>query len=408
MSVETDVHEAASGKASNRLPFAVYLLAFSLFAMGSAEFLLAGVLPDIADDLNISLSSAGALISAFAIGVVIGGPPLAVLTLRWPRRTTLVVSQVVFALAVGIGILTDNFTVLMVTRFLAGLAYAGFWAVAAVTAIGLVTPDRTARASGVVVSGLSIAMVGGGPAGALLSHFTGWRGGFWAVVVLTLIGAISTAIAVPATRAAEEPSVRRELRTMRQPQLWVVYAATLLSTAAYMITYNYLAAFLTDTTGIDSVWVPPILVLFGVGAFVGISVGGRIADGRPHHALLIGAGGILVTSILLALLAESAISVVVLVLLLGVAGFVLNPAIYGRVFTVAAEAPTLAGATAVSMFQLGISIVPVIAGIALGAGAGLTSIPWLGAVLAAITIPVVLMDRTMARNRARSAATGEN
>ncbi|MFH9263106.1 Cmx/CmrA family chloramphenicol efflux MFS transporter [Streptomyces sp. NPDC017546] len=408
MSVETDVHEPASGKASNRLPFAVYLLAFSLFAMGSAEFLLAGVLPDIADDLNISLSSAGALISAFAIGVVIGGPPLAVLTLRWPRRTTLVVSQVVFALAVGIGILTDNFTVLMVTRFIAGLAYAGFWAVAAVTAIGLVTPDRTARASGVVVSGLSIAMVGGGPAGALLSHFTGWRGGFWAVVVLTLIGAISTAIAVPATRAAEEPSVRRELRTMRQPQLWVVYAATLLSTAAYMITYNYLAAFLTDTTGIDSVWVPPILVLFGVGAFVGISVGGRIADGRPHHALLIGAGGILVTSVLLALLAESAISVVVLVLLLGVAGFVLNPAIYGRVFTVAAEAPTLAGATAVSMFQLGISIVPVIAGIALGAGAGLTSIPWLGAVLAAITIPVVLMDRTMARNRARSAATGEN
>ncbi|MEV6250423.1 Cmx/CmrA family chloramphenicol efflux MFS transporter [Streptomyces sp. NPDC051742] len=408
MSVEAEVQPTASGKAGDRLPFAVYLLAFSLFAMGSAEFLLAGVLPDIADDLKISLSSAGALISAFAIGVVIGGPPLAVLTLRWPRRTTLVVSQVVFAVSVAVGIVTDNFTVLLVTRFLAGLAYAGFWAVAAVTAIGLVTPDRTARASGVVVSGLSIAMVGGGPAGALLSHFTGWRGGFWAVVALTVLGAVSTAVAVPVTRAAQEPSVRRELRTMRQPQLWVVYAATLLSTAAYMISYNYLAAFLTDTTGIDSVWVPPILVLFGVGAFVGLSIGGRIADGRPHHALLIGAGGILVTSVLLALLAESAVAVVVLVLLLGVAGFILNPAIYGRVFTVAAEAPTLAGATAVSMFQLGISIVPVLAGIALGAGAGLTSIPWLGAGLAVLTIPVVLIDRTMARNRARSSPTGEN
>ncbi|MGW6603189.1 Cmx/CmrA family chloramphenicol efflux MFS transporter [Streptomyces sp. NPDC055036] len=402
MSVQPDV-QAASGKASDRLPFAVYLLAFSLFAMGSAEFLLAGVLPDIAEDLKISLSSAGALISAFAIGVVIGGPPLAVLTLRWPRRTTLVASQVVFAVAVAIGIVTDNFTVLLVTRFLAGLAYAGFWAVAAVTAIGLVIPDRTARASGVVVSGLSIAMVGGGPAGALLSHFTGWRGGFWAVVALTVLGAVSTAVAVPATRAAEEPSVRRELRTMRQPQLWVVYVATLLSTAAYMISYNYLAAFLTDTTGIDSVWVPPILVLFGIGAFIGLSIGGRIADGRPHHALLIGAGGILVTSVLLALLARSAVAVVILVLLLGVAGFVLNPAIYGRVFTVAAEAPTLAGSTAVSMFQLGISTVPVLAGVALGAGAGLTSIPWLGAGLALLTIPVVLIDRTMARNRARSA-----
>ncbi|MET9531350.1 MFS transporter [Streptomyces sp. NPDC006649] len=407
MSVQTEAHEAAARKARDRLPFAVYLLAFSLFAMGSAEFLLAGVLPDIADDLHISLSSAGALISAFAIGVVIGGPPLAVLTLRWPRRITLVISQLTFAVFVAVGLVTDNFTVLIITRFLCGLAYAGFWAVAAVTAIGLVTPERTARASGVVVSGLSIAMVGGGPAGAFLSHFTEWQGGFWAVVALTVLGAVSTAVAIPATGAAQEPSVSRELRTMRQPQLWVVYAATLLSTAAYMISYNYLAAFLTDVTGVDSVWVPPILVLFGVGAFFGLFIGGRIADGRPHHAFLIGAGGILVTSVLLALLADYAVAVIVLVLLLGIAGFVLNPAIYGRVFTVAANAPTLAGATAVSMFQLGISLVPVLAGVALGAGAGLTSIPWIGAGLAVLTIPVVLIDRTMARSRARSPQTSE-
>ncbi|MFI8966901.1 Cmx/CmrA family chloramphenicol efflux MFS transporter [Streptomyces sp. NPDC053493] len=403
-SVRNAAQEAAPRKTSDRLPFAVYLLAFSLFAMGSAEFLLAGVLPDIADDLHISLSSAGALISAFAIGVVIGGPPLAVLTLRWPRRTTLVVSQLTFALCVAVGLLTDDFTVLIVTRFLCGLAYAGFWAVAAVTAIGLVTPDRTARASGVVVSGLSIAMVGGGPAGALLSHFTGWQGGFWAVVALTVLGAVSTVVAVPATRAAEEPSVRRELHTMRKPQLWVVYAATLLSTAAYMISYNYLAAFLTDVTGIDSVWVPAILVLFGIGAFVGLSIGGRISDGRPHHALLVGAGGILVASVLLALLGRHAVAVVPLVLILGVAGFVLNPAIYGRVFSVAAGAPTLAGATAVSMFQLGISLVPVLAGVALGAGAGLTSIPWLGAGIAVLTVPVVLVEKSMARKRAALAA----
>lgn len=408
MSVQTDAHDAAARKAHDRLPFAVYLLAFSLFAMGSAEFLLAGVLPDIADDLHISLSSAGALISAFAIGVVIGGPPLAVLTLRWPRRTTLVISQVAFAVFVAIGLVTDNFTVLIVTRFLCGLAYAGFWAVAAVTAIGLVAPERTARASGVVVSGLSIAMVGGGPAGAFLSHFTGWQGGFWAVVALTVLGAVSTATAVPATKAAQEPSVSRELRTMRQPQLWVVYVATLLSTAAYMISYNYLAALLRDVTGVGSVWVPPILVLFGVGAFFGLFIGGRIADGRPHHALLIGAGGILVTSVLLALLADYAPAVIILVLLLGIAGFVLNPAVYGRVFTVAADAPTLAGATAVSMFQLGISLVPVLAGVALGAGAGLTSIPWIGAGLAVLTVPVVLIDRTLARGRAGGPQTSES
>ncbi|WP_258940361.1 Cmx/CmrA family chloramphenicol efflux MFS transporter [Actinomadura luteofluorescens] len=385
---------SVSGK---RLPLGVYLLAFSLFAMGSAEFLLAGVLPEIADDLRISLSSAGALISAFAAGVVVGGPPLAVLTLRWPRRATLVATQVVFAVSVAVGLVADDYAVLLVTRFLCGLAYAGYWAVAAVTAIGLVTPDRTARASGVVVSGLSLAMVAGGPAGALLGYFTGWRGGFWGVVALTAAGAVLSLLAVPATSADAEPSVRRELRTMGRPRLWVVYAATILSTAAYMISFNYLAAFLTDVTGIPGVWVPAVLALFGVGAFIGLSVGGRIADRRPTHALMAGALGIGACSVLLAVLAGHATAVVPLVVLLGVAGFVLNPAIYGRVFAIAADAPTLAGATTVSAFQLGISIVPALAGAAMNAGAGLTSVTWIGAGLAAAIVPTVLLDRTLSR-----------
>jgi DHA1 family chloramphenicol resistance protein-like MFS transporter len=384
-----------------RLSLGVYLLAFSLFAMGSAEFLVAGVLPAVAGELGITLSSAGALISAFAIGVVIGGPPLAVLTLRWPRRTTLVATQAVFAISVAVGLLTDDYGVLLATRFVCGLAYAGFWAVAVVTAVSLVPLDRTARASGVVVSGLSLAMVAGGPASALLSHFTGWRGGFWAVVALTALGAVLTVAGVPETRANAAPDVRGELRTMRRPQLWLVYAVTLLSTAAYMISYNYLAAFLTGVTGVHSVWVPAILALFGVGAFFGLSVGGRVADRRPFHALLAGAAGIAGASVLLSLLARSDLAVVLLVVGLGIAGFVLNPAIYGRVFTIAAAAPTLAGSTAVSMFQLGISLVPVFAGAALTAGAGLTAIPWIGAGLALLTVPVILADRAL------STAAGE-
>ncbi|MEU3657247.1 Cmx/CmrA family chloramphenicol efflux MFS transporter [Streptomyces sp. NPDC032161] len=397
MSSETEQAAPRLHATHGRLPFGVYLLAFCLFAMGSAEFLVAGVLPAVADDLHITLSSAGALISAFAIGVVIGGPPLAILTLHWPRRTTLIASQAIFAASVAVGLLTDNYTVLIVTRFLCGLAYAGFFAVSTVTAISLVTPDRTARASGVVVSGLSLAMTAGGPAGALISHFTGWRGGFWVVVVLTVLGALSVLFALPATSTSVEPSVRRELSAVRRPQLWIVYAITILSTAAYMISFNYLAAFLTDVTGIRDVWVPVILALFGVGAFIGLSIGGRIADRRPSQALMTGAVGILVCSVLLALLAKYALAVVPLVLLLGIAGFVLNPAIYGRVFTVAWDAPTLAGATSTSALQLGIGLVPVLAGTALGTGVGITSVVWIGAGLAVVTMPVILLDRVMAR-----------
>ncbi|GLW93302.1 MFS transporter [Actinokineospora globicatena] len=397
MSADTTTPVEVAGK---RLPLGVYLLAFSLLAMGSAEFLVAGVLPAIAVDLGISLSAAGALITAFAIAVVIGGPPMAVLTLRWPRRTTLVVTQLVFALAVAVSLVTDNYALILVARFVCGIAYAGFWAVAAVTAISLVPPERTARASGVVVSGLSVAMIAGGPASAMLSHFTGWRGGFWAVFALTVIGAVLTVAAVPATKPAAEPSVRQELRAMKQTRLVAVYVATLLSTASYMISYNYLAPLLTDVTKLDSVWVPAMLTLFGIGAFVGISIGGRISDVRPFHALLIGAVGIAVCSVALAVLAEHDLAVIVIVALMGVAGFVLNPAIYGRVFTLAYAAPTLAGSTAVSMFQLGISLVPVLAGIALSAGASLTAIPWIGAGIAVLTIPAILVDQTLTRRQA--------
>ncbi|WUH99712.1 MFS transporter [Spirillospora sp. NBC_00431] len=399
MSVETTRPRRQRPVSRGRLPLGVYLLAFSLFAMGSAEFLLAGVLPAVADDLRISLSSAGALISAFAIGVVVGGPPFAILTLRWPRRTTLVTTQAVFAAAVAAGLLTDAYVVLLAARFVCGLAYAGYWAVAAVTAIGLVPPDRTARATGVVVSGLGLAMVAGGPAGALLGHFTGWRGGFWGVVALTTAGAVLSLLAMPATSAGEEPSVRRELRVMGRPRLWIVYAIVILSTAAYMVSFNYLAPFLTDVTGVPDVWVPAILALFGIGAFIGLSIGGRIADRWPFHALLTGAIGILATSVLLAILARHALAVVPLVLLLGIAGFVLNPAIYARVFSIASAAPTLAGATTVSAFQLGISLVPVLAGTALDAGAGITSVTWIGAVLAAAVVPAALLDRTASRRR---------
>jgi MFS transporter, DHA1 family, chloramphenicol resistance protein len=400
MNVDT---AAAPSGARGRLPLGVYLLAFSLFAMGSAEFLLAGVLPAVAADIQVDLATAGGLISAFAVGVVIGGPPFAVISLGWPRRTALVVTQLLFAACIATGVVIGSYPALLVTRFAAGLAYAGFFAVAAVTAVGLVPADRAARASGVVVSGLGLAMALGGPAGTLIGYRTGWEGGFWLVVALTAVAAAAVSVALPPTSGGRAPSIGREFRAMRRPNLWLVYAVTLLSTAAYMITFNYLAELLTRVTGIPEVWIAFVLVLFGVGAYAGLAVGGRIADRRPHLALVAGSAGILGCSVLIAVLAEHALAVVPLVLLLGVAGFVLNPAVYGRVFRIAADAPTLAGATTVSAFQLGISLVPLMAAVPLHAGAPVTTVAWIGAGLAAVTIPVVLAERA---TTARSEAAG--
>ncbi|MEU8896496.1 MFS transporter [Nocardia sp. NPDC048505] len=382
-----------------RLPGGVYLLSFCLFAMGSAEFLLAGVLPQVAADLGVTLSSAGMLITAFALGVVLGGPPFAVLSLRWPRRTALVATQAVFAVSVAAGLLGD-YPVLLVSRFVSGLAYAGFFAVAAVTAVSLVPPERTARASGVVVSGLSVAMVVGGPFGTLLGQVTQWRGGFWAVVLLTLAGLAGCVLALPATTTETvRPSVRRELATMRKPRLWNIFGITILTTAAYMITFNYLAALLTEVTALDEVWIPAVLSLFGIGAFAGLSVGGRISDRRPHLALLTGALGIAALSVLLAVAMARIWVVLPIVFLLGAAAFVLNPAQYGRVFALAAQAPTLAGATTVSAFQLGISLTPMLAAVFLDRGAALTAVCVVGAVLALAAVPLILFDRAGVSSR---------
>ncbi len=248
-----------------------------------------------------------------------------------------------------------------------------------------------------MVSGLGLAMILGGPAGTLIGYRTSWEGGFWLVVALTLAGAVAVAVSMPRTPAGRDLSIRCELRAMRRPRLWLVYAATLLSTAAYMITFSYLAELLTRVTGIPDTWIAAVLVLFGVGAYIGLAIGGRIADRRPHHALVAGSAGIVGSSVLIATLAEHALAVVPLVLLLGVAGFVLNPAVYGRVFTIASDAPTLAGATTVSAFQLGISLVPLMAAVALDAGAPVTTVAWIGAGLAAATIPVVIVERATAR-----------
>lgn len=271
----------SSLKTTGTIPSAVYLLALSLFAMGSAEFLMGGILPMIAEDLRISLPTAGTLISAFAVGALIGGPPFAILALRWPSRNALFISQLAFIAATVVSLLAQGYWAILLARFGMGLAYACFWSVAAATAVQLSPPDRRAKALSIVVSGLTVAMVLGGPAGTYISEATGWRGGFWAVIAVTVISAVAVLLALPKHTAgdAKEPDLVTELCAMKRPVLWVAYATTMFTTAAYMGTFGYIAALLMEVSGLNAEWLPAVLILFGVGAFIGLTIGGRTADG---------------------------------------------------------------------------------------------------------------------------------
>lgn len=394
----------SSLKTTGTIPSAVYLLALSLFAMGSAEFLMGGILPMIAEDLRISLPTAGTLISAFAVGALIGGPPFAILALRWPSRNALFISQLAFIAATVVSLLAQGYWAILLARFGMGLAYACFWSVAAATAVQLSPPDRRAKALSIVVSGLTVAMVLGGPAGTYISEATGWRGGFWAVIAVTVISAVAVLLALPKHTAgdAKEPDLVTELCAMKRPILWVAYATTMFTTAAYMGTFGYIAALLMEVSGLNAEWLPAVLILFGVGAFIGLTIGGRTADGQPRGTLVAGIIGLIISSAIIALFAASVWATVAMVFMLGLAGFLLNPAVWGRVYVLAPDAPMLAGATNASAFQAGLTLAPLLAGIPISLGYGLASVAWVGVIIAVVSLLLAGLDARLSRTAAHS------
>ncbi|MFI9202256.1 Cmx/CmrA family chloramphenicol efflux MFS transporter [Streptomyces sp. NPDC053048] len=382
------------------MPLVVYVLSLGIFTQGTSEFMLSGLLPGMAADLGVSIPDAGLLISAFAIGMVVGAPLLAVLTLRWPRRTALVSLQAAFVLAHVVGALAPGYGVLFATRVIGALAYAGFWGVAVATAVAAVPEAAKSRAVALVAGGLTLATIVGVPAGTVIAQVSGWRAAFWGVAVATVISLVCTWFAVPAGRtgASGRPaSVRAELRGMARPRLWLSYAITAFAFGAVIVTFSYLASLLTEVSGVPEGWVPGVLALFGVGGLIGLVIGGRTAGTRPLATLGWGLGALVAASALVALTAGHAAVVVALVFLLGLAGYVTNPALQSRVFTLAPDAPTFVGAGNTAAFNVGNTLAPMLGGLAIDAGYGYASVAWVGAALAAAGCAGVLWAARLER-----------
>ena len=388
-----------------RLPIAVYILGLSVFALGTSEFMLSGILQPLARDLRVSIPQAGLLVSAFAIGMVVGAPVLAAATLRLPRRTTLIALLAVFGLGQVAGALAPTYGVLFASRVVSALACAGFWAVGAAVAVSLVPVTARARAMAVMVGGLSIANIAGVPAGALLGQHAGWRAAFWAVAGLAVIGLLGVVALVPRTAVPtgdDRPQLRRELAIYKDKQVWLALTATALNGAAVFALFSYLSPLLTDTAGLAESWVPTVLALFGVGALIGTFIGGRIADAHLFGTLF---GGIIASTVVLtvlALTAHSAVAAIALSLLLGVTAFTTAPALNARMFNVANAAPTLAGATTTAAFNIGNTLGPWLGGLAIGAGWGYPSVAWTGAALAAGAVVTTAVAFRLHRARSSS------
>lgn len=370
------------------MPFAVYVLGLAVFAQGTSEFMLAGLLPGIAADLGVSIPAAGLLTSAFAVGMAVGAPLMSLLGRRWPHRRALLAFLLAFVAVHVAGAVTTDYGVLLATRVAAAFANAGFWAVALAAAVGMVPPDARARATSVVVGGVTVACVAGVPAGALLGGHWGWRSAFWAVALVSLPAVAAIARTIPDERP-DVPSPRRELRVLRDRRVLLALLTNALVQGATFCTFTYLSPLATRVTGLDEAWVPVLLALFGVGSFVGVTLGGRIADAHPTVLLLAGTGSLAAGWTALALAAGNPVAATVLVFVQGMLAFGTGPALITRVMHLASGAPTLAGGFATSAFNVGAVIGPWLGGLAIGAGLGHRSPAWVSALLMCLALAVL-------------------
>ncbi|MGW7067425.1 Cmx/CmrA family chloramphenicol efflux MFS transporter [Streptomyces sp. NPDC054855] len=371
------------------MPFALYMLGLAVFAQGTSEFMLSGLGPDIAADLDVSLSTAGTLTSAFAVGMVVGAPLMAVLGRRRPPRTALLAFLVTFLLVHVVGALTTSFAVLLATRVVGALANAGFLAVALVAAVGMVEPNAKGRATSVLLGGVTLACVAGVPGGALLGQVWGWRSAFWAVALVSVPAVLAILRSVPAgAPATAQADVRGELRSLREARLVVILLLGALVNGATFCTFTYLSPVITHVTGFSEGWVPALLALFGVGSFAGVTLAGRFAEARPVPFLLTGAVALLAGWVLLALTAGRPGAVVVLVLVQGALSFGVGSALITQALYAATGAPTLSGGFATAALNVGAAIGPVGGGIALAAGLGHRSPLWVSALLVALALAV--------------------
>lgn len=379
------------------MPFALYLLALVVFAMGTSEFMLAGLVPDISTYFGVPVGTAGLLTSAFAAGMVIGAPAMAALTRRLPVKSTLLGCVTVFAAAHVVGALTPDFTVLFITRVIAAIVNAGFLAVALGAATKLVAPNAKGRAVSILLAGTTVATVAGVPAGAVLGTALGWQSTFWAIALLCVPAAIGIAAGFTTqagdTSEKDSSSLRMELAQLASPRLVLTMMLAALVNAGTFATLTFLAPIVTGTADLSQWWVSVALVLFGVGSFIGVTVAGRLSDARPR-IVIVGGGSVLVLGwVALALFATNPVALLGLVFAQGVLVFAVGSTLITRVLYAAAGAPTMAGSYATAALNVGAAVGPILAAAALGVIPGALGPVWVAVTTTAaallLTIPLL-------------------
>ncbi|MFE9745771.1 MFS transporter [Saccharothrix saharensis] len=386
------------------MPPALLALAVGAFGIGTTEFVIVGLLPQVAGDLGVSIPAAGLLVSGYALSVVVGAPLITAGGSRLPRKQLLIGLMALFVLGNLVCAVADDYAVLMVGRVVAALCHGAFFGVGSVVAAGLVAPDRRARAIAMMFTGLTAANVLGVPAGTALGQELGWRSTFWAVTALGVAGLVGIVALVP----PQPPStgLRGELAVFRRPGVWLALATTALGFGAVFASFTYVAPMMTEVAGFSPGAVTWLLVLFGAGLCVGNVVGGRAADRRLMPSLYAFLGALAVVLAVFAVTAHWTVPAVVTIAVFGVFGFATVAPLQARVLEQASGAPALASAANIAAFNLGNAAGAWLGGVAIDAGFGYTSPNWVGAAMALAALGVAVASGVSGRaRRSRPAVT---
>jgi DHA1 family inner membrane transport protein len=379
---------------------AVFALALGGFGIGTTEFVAMGLLPDIAAGFGITEPTAGHVISAYALGVVIGAPTIAALTARVPRRALLLGLMVVFTLGNLASMLAPTYPTLVIARFVAGLPHGAFFGIAALAAAHLMGPQNRAKAVAHVLSGLTIATVLGVPIASWLGQALGWRSAFGLVVFIGVLTVIALWFWLPdQLRTMHITSPLTELGALRRPQVLLAVLVGMVGFGGMFAVYTYISTTMTDVAGLSRTLVPVALMVFGLGMVVGNLVGGRLADISVVRSLYISLGALGLLLAVFVAAAHNPWSALLVLFGIGLAGSAVGPALQTRLMDVAADAQTLAAALNHSALNIGNATGAWVGGLVIAAGYGYTAPAAAGAVLAVgglavLTVSVLLGRRT--------------
>jgi len=387
------------------MPIALWALAVGAFGIGTTEFVIMGLLPEVGADLGVSLSSAGLLVTGYALGVVVGAPPVAILTARLPRKTLLLGLMLIFTAGNLACALAPDYATLMAARVLTSLAHGAFFGVGSVVATSLVKPDKQASAIALMFTGLTLANVLGVPFGTWLGQAWGWRSTFWAVTAVGVVAMLAIATWVPRSRGDQGGDLMGELRALGRPQVLLGFAMTVLGFGGVFTAFTYIAPLLTELTGFGPGAVSPILLLFGVGLVAGNTYGGKLADRRLMPTLV---GSLALLAVVLAvfsLTVYAKVAAVITVALLGAAAFATVPPLQMRVLEKAGGAPNLASAFNIAAFNLGNAGGAWLGGLTIDHGPGLAATPLVAAAVTASGLAIALYSWNLDRRGRATPAT---